>query len=177
MRATGEAALAAKDDYTPANRIKEAARDLGMTGALVQLSAADAAEARRRTEEQFLYPGLEWWFERLKSGRSFWGTSRGWNPVDEIAEMVVDAPVWLLPVYDDNGEVFLARMPCFIDILRRTSLDEYALVPPDLSWLLMVNHHDCLYGVGERVEAHLSRIKRRPGGNGVVVKNYPPEQG
>jgi hypothetical protein len=41
----------------------------------------------------------------------------------------------------------------------------------------MVNHHECLYGVGERVEAHLARVKRRPGGNGAVVKNYPVGQG
>lgn len=167
--------MPAQDDYTPANRIKQAARDLGMTEAVVALSAADAAEARRRTEEQFLYPGLEWWSERLKSGRSFWSTARGRHPVDEIAEMVVDAPVWLIPVYDDDGAVFLARMPVFVDILRFDHLDEYALVPPDLSWLLMVNHHECLYGVGERIEPHLSRIKRRPGGNGAVVENYPPE--
>lgn len=169
--------MPAQDDDTPASRIKEAARDLGMTEAVVALSAADAAEARRRTEEKFLYPGLEWWFERLKSGRSFWSTSRGQHPVDEIAEMVVDAPVWLMPVYDDNGEVFLARMPYFVDILRHTSLDEYVLVPPDLAWFLMVNHHENLYGVGERVEPHFRQIKRRPGANGAVVKNYPPEQG
>jgi hypothetical protein len=164
--------LASQDDYTPASRIKQAARDLGMTEAIVALPAADAAEARRRVEEQFLYPGLEWWFERLKAGRSFWSTSRGWYPVQEIAEMCVDAPVWLIPVYDDNGEVFQARMPVLVDILHDSNLDEFVLAPPDLSWLLMVNHHNCLYGVGERVEAHLARIKRRPGGNGAVVQNY-----
>jgi hypothetical protein len=99
-----------------------------------------------------------------------------WYPVAEIAEMLVDAPVWLIPVYDDSGEVFQARMPVFVDILHDSHLDEFVLVPPDLSWLLMVNHHNCLYGVGARVEPHLARIKRRAGGNGAVVKNYPPEE-
>jgi hypothetical protein len=112
--------LAVKDDWTPASRIRNAARDLGMADALTELSSTDAAEAWRRTEQQFLHPEPEWWFERLKSGRSFWSTARGRHPVDEIAEMVVDAPVLLMPVYNDNGEVFLASMPVIVDILCET---------------------------------------------------------
>jgi hypothetical protein len=168
--------MAKIDDYEPGNRIRWAARDLGLTGALIDLPAAEAAEKRRRITAHFVYDPLDWWWAQLKSGRNYWNTSKGWHPLHDIAEMCVDEPVWLAPI-DDLGELFEARMPVFLDLLKKSFIDEYALVSRDLAWLLIVNHHDVLYGSGERVTDHLLRIGQRPGSNGGALTTAPLEQG
>ena len=147
-----------------ASEIKEAAIELGMDEVLVELPATEAAELRARVQNRFLIDGLDWWWERLKSGRSLWMGSRGWNPMDVISELCIEDSVWLMPIYDDNGEVFSAPMPWVVDILRGSSLDEFAVVASDLSWIVMVNHHDTVFGAGDRVISHLERLERRPGG-------------
>ena len=163
------------DDYERGNRIRQAARDLGLTGALVDLPAAEAAEMRRRILAHFVYDPLDWWWTQLKSGRNYWNTSKGWHPLHDIAEMCVDEPVWLAP-NDPFGELFEARMPVFLDLLKKSLIDEYALVSRDLAWMLIVNHHDVLYGSGERVTDHLLRIAERPGSEGGALTTDPPEQ-
>jgi hypothetical protein len=156
----------ARKPWEPAARIAQAARDVGILGELIELVAPEAAAQRRRIEEAFLHPSLAWWWERLKSGRSYWNETPGWNPVDVIADLSVDGPVWLLPVYDDKGEVFRAPMPRVVDILRHSRIDEFAVVADDLSWILMINHHDALFGAGERVTSRFEALERRPGGKG-----------
>ena len=74
--------------------------------------------------------------------------------------------VWLMPIYDDNGEVFRAAMPCIVDILRHSALDEVAVVADDLSWMIMINHHNTFFGAGERVIARVERLMRMRGGKG-----------
>ena len=167
--------MAKIDDYERGNRIRSAARDLGLTEALVDLPAAEAAEKRRRIVEHFIHPDESWWWDQLKSGRNYWNTSKGWHPLNDIAEMCVDEPVWLAPI-DPFGEVFEARMPVFVELLKKSLIDEYALVSRDLAWLLIVNHHDVLYGSGERVTDHLLRIAQRPGSAGGTLTTDPPEQ-
>ena len=162
------------DDYERGNRLRRAARELGLTGALFDLPAADAADVRRRVTAHFVYDPLDWWWQQLKSGRVYWNTSQGWDPLDEIAEMCVDEPVWLLP-NDPFGEAFEARMPVFVELLKKSRIDEYALVSRDLAWLLIVNHHDVLYGSGERVTEHMLRIEQRPGSKGADCTTDPPE--
>ena len=128
--------MAKIDDYERGNRIRWAARDLGLTGALVDLPAAEAAEKRRRITAHFVYDPLDWWWDQLKSGRNYWNTSKGWHPLNDIAEMCVDEPVWLAPI-DPFGEVFEARMPVFLELLKKSFIDEYALVSRDLAWMLI----------------------------------------
>jgi hypothetical protein len=52
-------------------------------------------------------------------------------------------------------------MPFFVERLRKSRIDEYALVSRDLAWMLIVNHHDALYGSGECVTNHLLRFEQR----------------
>jgi len=50
--------MAKIDDYERGNRIQWAARDLGLTGALVDLPAAETADLRHRIAALFVYdPG------------------------------------------------------------------------------------------------------------------------
>jgi len=160
------------DFESRATWITQAARELGIAAELIELAPPEAAGQRRRIEEAFLHPSLWWWWERLKSGRSFWSETPGWKPLDVIAQLCVPGPVWLLPVYDDKGEVFRAPMPRVVEILRRSRLDEFAVVADDLSWIMMINHHDALFGAGARVTSHFEALERQPGGRGGPVPQH-----
>lgn len=150
--------------------ITEAADELGVRELLTELPKDEAASMRQRIEETFLVtPSYDWWWERLKDGRSHWSEAPGWQAIDVVAAFSASGPVWLLPVYDDKGEVFRVAMPVAIDILRKSNLSEVALVADDLSWILMINHHDAVFGAGERAIDHLVALEQRAGGQGGPV--------
>lgn len=160
----------AADFESRATWIAEAADELGVTDLLTELPKDEAAAMRKRIEETFLVtPSYDWWWERLKEGRSFWSETPGWKAIDVIDAFSASGPVWLLPVYDDKGEVFRVAMPLAVNILRRSKLSEYALVADDLSWILIVNHHDAVFGAGERAIEHLLALEQRAGGQGGAV--------
>lgn len=148
-------------------RLTEAADELGIRELLTELPKHEAAAMRQRIEETFLVvPSYDWWWERMKAGRSFWSDAPGWNPTNVIAAFAASGPVWLMPIYDDKGEVFRAALPVVVDILRKSRLSEIAVVADDLSWMLIVNHHNAVFGAGERVTQHLAALEQRQGGNG-----------
>jgi hypothetical protein len=155
-----------------AEAITEAARELGMSDVLVALPAAEAADLRRRADAHFLVPGDDWWWERVRNGYSYWSLSPGWNPMDVIAELCVDAPVWLMPLEDMDPGVFRAPMPHAVDILRFGIISEVAVVAENLDWMVMVNHHSGVFGAGDRVTARLRALKRKPGGHGGAIERH-----
>ncbi len=99
----------------------------------------------------------------MKTGRSYWSETPGWSPYNVLAAFSATGPVWLMPVYDDKGEVFRAAMPVAIRIPRKSKLDEFALVGDDLSWILIVNNHDAVFGSGTRAIQHLLALEQRAG--------------
>ena len=151
---------------TRATWITKAASELGVSELLTELPKAEATELRQRIEGTFLVPSYDWWWERMKSGRSYWSETPGWSPYNVLGAFSASGPVWLMPVYDDKGEVFRAAMPIAIDILRKSKFDEFALVADDLSWMLIVNHHDAVFGSGARAIEHLLALEQRAGGKG-----------
>lgn len=155
--------------------ITEAADELGVGDLVTELPKDDAAATRRRIEETFLVTNYDWWWERLKSGYSFWSEAPSWKAIDAVAAFSGSGPVWLLPVYDDKGEVFRVAWPIAIDILRKSNLDEFALVADDLAWMLIINHHNGVFGSGARAIAHLKALEQRPDGQGAPTpRNAAP---
>lgn len=151
--------------------ITEAADQLGVRELLTELPKEEAAVMRRRIEDTFLVvPSYDWWWERLKDGRNHWSEAPGWKAIDVIAAFSASSPVWLLPVYDEKGEVFRVTMPVAVNILRQSKLDEVAFVADDLSWMLIINHHDAVFGAGPRAIEHLLALEQRAGGRGGAVQ-------
>ncbi len=153
--------------------ITKAASELGVSELLTELPKAEATELRQRIEAAFLVPSCDWWWERMKSGRSYWSETPGWKAIDVVAAFSATGPVWLMPVHDDKGEVFRVAMPVAVDILRQSKLDEFALVAGDLSWMLIINHHDAVFGAGERAIQHLLMLEQRAGGMGGPTTRPP----
>jgi hypothetical protein len=60
------------DAWTPGKSIRDAIAELSLSSELiVELPSIDAAEVRKRIEEQPLAPGHEWWWERLKDASGY----------------------------------------------------------------------------------------------------------
>lgn len=147
--------------------IREAIAELKLgVEQVYELSPEEALERQIEIETRFLLPGLDWWFERLKSGTAFWG--KGYRLFDEraVRRLCPAVDCFLLPIYDDDGEVFRTTTPVAARILAVSGYYEVALVAADLSWILIENHHQSLYGCGEPIETTLRALLDEPGNNG-----------
>jgi hypothetical protein len=146
------------------DEIRAAIDELGLSSDKVaELSADEALACRARIEEKFMSPGYDWWWERLKSGVAFWEENAGPGVMAELREVCPDVPAWFLPVYQDHGEVFRARPTTAIAVLNNCRGMEFAIVAEDLSWIVILNHHDVVYGVGEPIASRLMALVARPG--------------
>ena len=153
--------------------IREAIRTLGVSGRVTELPAGEAAEVRQQVEAKFLNPGLDYWWERMKSGMVFWMTKEGWRPLEFIHALCPDTMVWFFPVYDDQGEVFQAPRDLALKILAESNPSEYALVAPGLEWIVIVNHHDAIFASGEPVCSRIAESLKQPDAHGEAFEAKP----
>lgn len=154
------------DAWGPGESIRRAIADLSLSSDIFELASNEAATVIDRIERKFLIPGNDWWWERLKTGMSFWFSDPKWGAYIAIPYLCPDSPAWFLPVYNDEGEVFRGRPTVIAKVLEYTRDDEYAVVDTNLEWIVVENHHNVLFGSGEPVRSRLSEWLQRPGSNG-----------
>ena len=155
------------DAWGPGKSIRSAIAELSLfSERILELPPKEAAEVRDSAERKFLLPGNGWWWERMRTGISFWFSEPEWGGYIAVPYLCPDSPAWFFPVYNDEGEVFRKYPSTIAAILEHTRDDEYALVDVNLNWLVVENHHNVLFGSGEPVVSRLSEWLQRPGSNG-----------
>ena len=71
---------------------------LGVRDRVLELPAGEAAEIREQIVAKFFKPGLDWWWERMKSGVVFWmNEGRDWRPLEFLPEICPDDDRVVLP--------------------------------------------------------------------------------
>ncbi|MEO2090898.1 MAG: DUF6756 family protein [Gemmataceae bacterium] len=111
----------------------------------------EAEDLLQRVRERYLggRDPLFWW-EHLPPD------VEGYNPPDGDAPRLLpllaptpDEPAWLIVGLDDRRQGVYECPPTVIpELLGECAYFEYAVIGKDLSWLLLENHHGCLFASG-----------------------------
>lgn len=129
--------------------ITEAARAIGTTSHIRIVEDPERAMVIARAREQFVDDvGALFWWEHLIDPVSWWQTERGYRHLPRLAP---EDDCWLIAglTDDDSRMVVVACTPLIAAALMgECPAFEYALLDRPMTWMIIENHHDTLFGVG-----------------------------
>ena len=140
---------------TTAKWVDDAIQSLALSERVSRVNDPERAQLIGRVASAFLVrPGVLFWWEHLKVPSGVWQTEHGYM---HLARLALDPqkPCWLitgLTDADENKGVFLCTPELASALIGECPAFEYALVDPDLRWMVIENHHDVLVAVGEAIE-------------------------
>ena len=142
--------------------IESAAAEAGVAALVVRLQPPDSTGVYRDVCNHFVAGGdRAWWWEAFLHPHEK-SVLRSAQAFEVIGQLVPNPhePIWFIaeddqlphfPVYDTTTDA-IART------LRHSYAFEYYLIAKDLSWLICVNHHGVLFGVGDPVRSRVRSL-------------------
>ena len=150
--------------WTPSSLIADAVSELKLENdSFRALAATESATVFSQITGHFLTDqnALFWWqFLKLPS--------QSWKPESDaylfLNQMVPDAdlPIWFVPTDDNDNVVYETSTSTVTQIIGECAAFEYAICNLDLDWLIIANHHDCLFAVGDTVIQRMNKLAGLP---------------
>jgi hypothetical protein len=135
--------------------VADAVDTLGIADRVRRVDEPERSEVLGRVTGTFLNrPTATFWWEHLKVPASSWQTANGHQHLPRLAPDA-EAACWLitgLTDADDEKAVFRCTPALAPSVIAECPFFEYALVAPDLRWMVIENHHDFLIATGEALE-------------------------
>lgn len=130
-----------------------------------QLPDTEAEQIYRTALSRFVTSSFEprWWWEHLPEPQAGVRTIEI-HAFEIIPKLVPDADALIYFVAEDDlapfYPVYLTTTRIAISVLSECFGFEYYLFPPDFSWLLGENHHDCIFGTGEPIVRAINTLSK-----------------
>lgn len=155
--------------YETPNSILAAARELGLSPARFrQVGPGRFSAVLDRILETFTRGGIanrgrSWLWEDLEDPAYSLVRPHAYRVIRQVAPP--ETPVWFMTEDDDgtkrhgNYWLFEGDLGAVVDIIENHSYLEYYVMSRKLEWMLLENHHNVLYGVGEWIVARLHALE------------------
>jgi hypothetical protein len=139
--------------WTAQGEVDKAIDSLGMTAdQIAKVPPHEAREVLGRIKARFLkFPGVRFWWEwfALPYETLLPPTDQGFELIPQITPEPAEK-AWFIAGLTEDAKVVYECQPASLDrLLSECPFFEYAVVAKDLSWLVLENHHGCLFAVGD----------------------------
>lgn len=146
--------------WTPSSLIADAVSEMKLdSGSFQLLSKSESSQVLQRVTSRFLTDeNVLFWWEHLKL------PSRSWKPNSDafkhLSSIVPDPDksIWFIPHDDPENPVFLTSTSTAIKVIGECAPFEYAICNTTLDWMIIENHHDCLFAVGDTVIQKMNQL-------------------
>ena len=106
------------------------------------------------------YDKLLWWWNGYLKGHVHSVLLPNW-PAGELHKLIpLDEQVWFI-AENDKFWLFEGNIESIQKALAESYAFEYYIVSKKYEWLLCVNHHDVLYGVGNIIIENLKQVEQQ----------------
>lgn len=142
--------------------VSEAIQTLSLTGRVRRIDEPERSDVLRRVTDAFLkFPTVTFWWEHLKVPSSSCQAEQGYAYLPQLVPDPENA-CWLiadLTAPNHEMEIYLCTPSLASAVIGECPGFEYAIVDPDLKWIVIENHHEFLIATGE-ASARLSQLLR-----------------
>lgn len=141
--------------------VLEAIDTLGIAAQVRRIVEPERSQLLNRVAATFLQkPNVTFWWSHLIVPWSSWPAESGFTYLPRLAPDPT-APCWLITgLTDDEKGVFECPAAVTPDLIGECPGFEYALVDPDLKWMVIENHHDILIAAGDAA-ARLDELRQQ----------------
>jgi hypothetical protein len=153
--------------YETANKVLEAARDLGLgSDEFRQVAPGQWERILKQVFDRFAdtyETNVTWLWSHLKNQGAAIQTENGLKYLGSLVKP--ETQVWLL--FEDWDEkkkqgnywVFEGTYGAAVGVLNNMHCIEYYIADRKLNWMIMENHHDFLIGTGEPAESFILNLR------------------
>jgi|GEM_PF-1938626 hypothetical protein len=136
----------------PSEWIIEALTDAGIPYTV--LPDAHAARTRTVVNERYAVPGETPLWERFSDCRSVYDPL-AWSKIDGL--IAEDSYLLFFDDTEDTSLILLQKGVSLSKVLAACPGFEFYVTDEEISYVLALNHHDCLLGIGTVQNSHLFR--------------------